>query len=332
MATTILFGAAVFVIVKEIFMFLSWLKPEEPGAPARQRLDSIWDTLVSSTPEHLIRRIFRQIILRASFNRILSVRGILIVTLSSAIINSLMVLLGLTIMMGTALRSDEVWRNKASLAGFTNAVPEGPDREWTIQEVGFKSQRAFYAFVFREMTWPTLDQRDSYDLLSYIFAAVILDWLSLLITLGLISHLLQSKTKFSVALHILADLLLAVIVVFIIMAFCDIYGKWRMGWLARASLFRELEVFYEMLVSKHSVYLIMNVLLGATALLPTAIYLVILLIVLAGHYIPRRCYSFATLVIFRLATDNKPLLSQLGTVAGAVAGICVVLWQLLSEL
>lgn len=60
---------------------------------------------------------------------------------------------------------------------------------------------------------------------------------------------------------------------------------------------------------------------GISAAFPTIAYIFIGLVSLAAHFTPKPVHRFISRIIYLVTTDKKPVLSQLGTVFGALVGL-----------
>ena len=138
------------------------------------------------------------------------------------------------------------------------------------------------------------------------FVGLILDYLSLLITMWLIKNAANSHTIKGISLHIFLDIIIATMSALVFVSVALVIDG---NYLPFQDYFKEQKL------------LIFSMTLGITSTIPSTVYFIIAIILILIWVIPKKVQMIISNIIYRLTTDDKPVLTQLGNILGGLAGI-----------
>ena len=150
------------------------------------------------------------------------------------------------------------------------------------------------------------------------------DLLSAFVTWWLLKRAALAQRLGTIFLHLVADFALAALamtwsLVIVLSAAAYLLGDF---WYIAAKVISEPNSVFQIDEAREMIpWLGFSAVMGMSACFPTAIHLSLGVATTAAYFTPNRVQRVVHRIVFLVTTDSKPVLSQLGNVAGAIAGL-----------
>lgn len=283
-----------FALVKVFFLFLSWYLPDDADRDHRKSFDNLFDHLDGMTIREVLDRSVKRLVSRMTSTFPSKARAGSYFFLFFVTFN--LISIAVSAVVGIMLRRGQ--KLGEALVTFTDIFGE-------------------------KISVPSIIHM---TLVCSVFAM-----LSLAVTWYLVVRASNSLTFFGLIIHLILDIMLTILAVFWI-----IYGMTFFGGPLEGHLpgdITELIVRMKELYHRHGFLAFVPLAaITASTSLPTFVYVFLCGLLLFLRMLPKRFQNFCKWTIYQITTDEKPVLHQVGTFAGALTAIFMGLLALVRQL
>ena len=272
-----------FVVCKFFFGLLGWYSRNGSDDLYRQRLDTIWDRLHTDTLFDLAHRSLRRLVIRTRETLKTRRRALLRLAAMFFIINAISIVVALDVAILYLQRKID-HPGSGILNAFNAETPLSGVICLTIAALGVG-----FDLVSALISWFFLKKAAATNRLSSTIFHISADAVVAIVAMIWSSFTLISTVALMSGATLLETLDFLLITAGHLSSFMDD------GWFA------------------------ISIVMAASAAIPTLVHLSVSLVVLAAYATPRSLQLILRRSIFLVTTDEKPILGQLGTVAGAIA-------------
>lgn len=301
---------AVFGATKLFFSFLGWYSRDGDDRVYRDSLDQLWDKLQAESLADTIYAVLERLMRKA--NSLLSRRKLITigsVVLGAMALNTLSFLAALEIRLG--------WMDN------------------TYYEIGDMTEWFFMGSDARGIS--AADHLQTVSLLLQIsLVLTVFDIASLSVTWLLLRHATKTRSITSIFSHIFVDIVIILAAIWWSIFPISIVAPLLLYTEPGARSWSTIMPLAEQYIRafRHpfgdSQQLGFALILGATAALPSLIYLSLLFVATLAHLFPNRLRRATTVVVYQISVSDKPILTQVGTAVGSMAALLAILVKLAS--
>jgi hypothetical protein len=313
-----------FFLLKSIFAILGWYSRDNSDAIYRRKLDVVWDELNRGSFFDFFQRLQQRLVIRVS-ETFWSPRRKLLRFVGWSLAINVVVLLG-------AAEAFEILVAERPEHVFVRELQLRPNREYSFGKGILAS--FFPAWAPFGRVEPIVTN------LALLPTGVTFGLLSLLISWKLLQRASDSRRTATVLWHLAINVCVVIMAMLFVNAVHALTYVGVLRWLAPGDydtggvsaveffLFNS-STFMKILWSlirgdlpfELTLFEVRGVCFAMSLVLPTLVYLIICGFLLSARLIPERVQRIANHVIFLVSTDKQPVLSQLGTVTGAIAAL-----------